>query len=66
MFLFLRANQRVEELQRGRNAEVARMEAVVRKAETRINSLEQAVEQKSRENKELNAILDELIAKVGK
>ena len=36
-----------------------------KKAEMKVTSLERSVEQKTKENEELTAICDELIAKVG-
>ena len=44
---------------------MAQLQAMLRKAEMRVNNLERTVEQKSQENSELTAICDELIAKVG-
>ena len=41
------------------------MSALLKKAELRADGLERQVEQKTRENEELTAICDELIAKVG-
>ena len=41
------------------------MQAMLRKAEMRVNSLERTIEQKTRDNNELTKICDELIAKVG-
>ncbi len=41
------------------------MQAMLRKAEMRVNSLERALEQKTKENQELTKICDELIAQVG-
>jgi hypothetical protein len=42
------------------------MHAMQRKAEMRLVTLERTIEEKARENAELTAICDELIAKVGK
>lgn len=53
-------------LQRNRESEVAKLQALLRKAEMRVTSLERTVEQKARENQELTKICDELIAQVGK
>ena len=60
-----RANSRLDEIRRSRQSEIARLEALLRKAEMKVSSLERTVDQKSRENQELTVICDELIAKVG-
>ena len=52
-------------LQRARESERAQLQAMLRKAEMKVNNLERVVEQKSQENQELTAICDELISKVG-
>jgi soluble cytochrome b562 len=44
--------------------EISAMKAKLLKAELRIGSLEEALEGKTRENKELGAICDELIQKI--
>jgi transforming acidic coiled-coil-containing protein 3 len=62
---FFRANETLSTLQRRNEAEIAKMHAMLRKAEMRVNSLERTCEQKSRENTELTKICDELIAQVG-
>jgi len=59
------ANSRIEELGRGKASEIAKLQALLKKAEMRVNSLERAVEQKIQENHELTVICDELISKVG-
>jgi len=59
------ANLRLEEVQKGRAGEIAKLQALLRKAEMRVASLERTVEQKSKENDELTKICDELISKVG-
>ena len=46
-------------------AEIAKLTAMLRKAEMGVSSLERQVDQKSRENEELTTICDELISKVG-
>ncbi len=66
MFNIFRANKKIDSLQRAREAESAQLQAMLRKAEMRVNNLERTVEQKVQENNELTAICDELIAKVGK
>ena len=60
-----KANAEIEALARGQDAEVARLTALLKKTEMKTTSLERTVEQKARENDELTAICDELIAKVG-
>ena len=62
---FYSAYKKIESFQKSRDAEVAQLQAMLRKAEMRVNNLERTVEQKSQENSELTAICDELIAKVG-
>ena len=47
------------------DAEIARLTAMLKKTEMKAASLERSVDQKVRENEELTAICDELIAKVG-
>merc|ERR1712179_751163 len=59
------ANSRIAEIQRSKSAEIAKLTALLRKAEMRVASLERSLEQKSRENQELTTICDELIGKVG-
>ena len=46
-------------------AEIAKLTALLRKAEMGVSSLEKQVDQKNQENQELTIICDELIAKVG-
>ena len=60
-----KANQEIENVARGQDSEMARLTAMLKKAEMKASSLEQTVEQKAKENEELTAICDELIAKVG-
>merc|ERR1739842_105719 len=59
------ANSRIAEIQRSKSAEIAKLTALLRKAEMRVASLERSLEQKTRENQELTTICDELIGKVG-
>ena len=63
---FFRANKKIESMHKNRESEVAQLQAMLRKAEMRVNNLERTVEQKAQENVELTAICDELISKVGK
>ncbi len=64
-FFIHRANVHLDTLKRTQQSEVARLEALLRKSEMRLSSLEKTAEEKDRENKELARICDELIAKVG-
>ena len=50
---------------RSHESETARLTAMLKKTEMKVASLERSVEQKVKENEELTAICDELIAKVG-
>merc|ERR1712179_586291 len=59
------ANKKLGEVKHSKAAEIAKLTALLRKAEMRVASLERSLEQKNRENKELTTICDELIAKVG-
>ena len=59
------ANRTLEQIQRSKSAEVSKLQVMLRKAEMRVSTLERTVEQKSRENKELTEICDDLINKVG-
>lgn len=59
------ANQRLEEIQSSKAAEITKLQALLRKAEMRVASLERTVEQKSKENDELTKMCDELISRVG-
>ena len=55
----------MEQIQRSKSAEVAKLQAMMRKADMRVSTLERTMEQKTRENKELTEICDDLISKVG-
>lgn len=59
------ANTEIEKLRRSTSAEIAKLEAALRKSDVQAQSLERTIEQKTLENQELTAICDELIAKVG-
>ncbi|XP_023932122.1 transforming acidic coiled-coil-containing protein 2 isoform X2 [Lingula anatina] len=59
------ANNMVEDIRKTTSAEIATLQLALKKAELRAQSIEESYEQKVRENKELAAICDELIAKVG-
>ncbi|KAK7110544.1 hypothetical protein V1264_014396 [Littorina saxatilis] len=59
-----RATEEIEKTQKSTASDIARLEAALRKAELQVQSMESTLDQKVRENKELAAICDELIAKV--
>merc|ERR1712179_579936 len=59
------ANKKLGEVKHSKAAEIAKLTALLRKAEMGVSSLEKQVDQKNRENQELTTICDELIAKVG-
>jgi len=59
------ANKKLGEVKNSKAAEIAKLTALLRKAQMGVSSLEKQVDQKNRENKELTTICDELIAKVG-
>ncbi|XP_015178489.1 PREDICTED: uncharacterized protein PFB0145c isoform X2 [Polistes dominula] len=60
-----KANLELVDIQKQHESETVKLHAMVRKAELKSNSLAEIVEQKTKENKELTQILDELIARVG-
>ena len=51
-------------IRKNNEAETMKLKALVRKAELKSKSLEETVEQKLKENKELTQIIDEMIARV--
>uniref|UniRef100_A0A1B6KP51 Transforming acidic coiled-coil-containing protein C-terminal domain-containing protein n=2 Tax=Graphocephala atropunctata TaxID=36148 RepID=A0A1B6KP51_9HEMI len=59
------ANHELDLIRRSHQVEQAKLKAMLKKAEVRVTSLEESLEQKSKENQELAAICDELISKVG-
>jgi len=59
------ANKKLGEVKHCKAAEIAKLTALLRKAEMGVSSLEKQVDQKNQENQELTIICDELIAKVG-
>lgn len=61
-----KANLELVDIRKQHEAETVKLHAMVRKAELKSNSLAEIVEQKTKENKELTQILDELIARVGR
>ncbi|XP_076683058.1 transforming acidic coiled-coil protein isoform X2 [Andrena cerasifolii] len=60
-----KANIDLEVIRKQHDDETVKLHAMVRKAELKSNSLAELVEQKTKENKELTQILDEVIARVG-
>lgn len=63
--LYFRANLELDAIRKQNEAETVKLHAMIKKAEVKSNSLAELVEQKTKENKELAKILDELIARVG-
>ncbi|CAB3248743.1 unnamed protein product [Arctia plantaginis] len=60
-----RANQEMEKINRAHEAEVLKLNAMIKRKELHITSLEESLIQKTKANEELTAICDELINKVG-
>ena len=60
------ANDKMVEVRKSKEAEIARLTAMLRKAEMNVISLQRKADEKDRENVELTKICDDLIAKVGK
>ncbi|XP_014485779.1 PREDICTED: transforming acidic coiled-coil-containing protein 2 isoform X2 [Dinoponera quadriceps] len=60
-----KANLELDGIRKQNEAETVKLHAMIRKAELKSNSLAELVEQKTKENKELAMILDEVIARVG-
>ncbi|XP_011141342.2 putative leucine-rich repeat-containing protein DDB_G0290503 isoform X1 [Harpegnathos saltator] len=60
-----KANLELDGIRKQNEAETVKLHAMIRKAELKSNSLAELVEQKTKENKELAKILDEVIARVG-
>ncbi|EZA58296.1 Transforming acidic coiled-coil-containing protein, partial [Ooceraea biroi] len=60
-----KANLELDGIRKQNEAETVKLHAMIRKAELKGNSLNELVEQKTKENKELAKILDEVIARVG-
>lgn len=54
----------LEAIRKQHDAESVKLKALLRKAELKSKSLEETVEQKMKENKELTKIIDEMIARV--
>lgn len=62
---FCRANQDLETFTQKHQQENAKLKAIIKKLEVKSKSLEETLEQKTKENQALTAICDELINKVG-
>ncbi|XP_011310922.1 transforming acidic coiled-coil-containing protein 1 isoform X2 [Fopius arisanus] len=60
-----KANQDLDAIRKQHDSEMVKLRAILRKEELKSNSLNEIVEQKTKENKELTQILDEVIARVG-
>ncbi|KAG7200281.1 hypothetical protein KM043_017748 [Ampulex compressa] len=60
-----KANLELDGMRKQHEAEIVKLHAIIRKLELQNTSLAELVEQKSKENKELTQILDEVIARVG-
>merc|ERR1712098_39431 len=58
------ANVKVEEVKNSRAAEISKLQAMLKKAEMKVKTLEEKLDQKTNENQELTLICDELISKV--
>lgn len=58
------ANEEIARVQKQFQAEVARLEVSLKRAELRMQSQEQTIEQKTKQNQELESICDELLSKV--
>lgn len=65
ILIYFRANLELDGIRKQNEAETVKLHALIRKAELKSNSLTELVEQKTKENKELAKILDEVIARVG-
>ncbi|XP_053613436.1 putative leucine-rich repeat-containing protein DDB_G0290503 [Plodia interpunctella] len=59
------ANQELEKMNRAHESEVLKLNAMIKRKELHITSLEETLAQKTKANEELTAICDELINKVG-
>ncbi|KAM3959298.1 uncharacterized protein ACR2FA_006603 [Aphomia sociella] len=59
------ANQELEKMNRAHEADVVKLNAMIKRKELHITSLEETLTQKTKANEELTAICDELINKVG-
>lgn len=59
------ANQELEKMNRTHEAEVLKLNAMIKRKDLHITSLEESLAQKTKANEELTAICDELINKVG-
>ncbi|CAL1536361.1 unnamed protein product [Lymnaea stagnalis] len=60
-----KANEDIEKIKKSTKQDIVRLEAALKKSELRTSNLEESLQRKEKENQELTAICDELIAKVG-
>ncbi|XP_043466735.1 transforming acidic coiled-coil-containing protein 3 isoform X2 [Leptopilina heterotoma] len=60
-----KANHELETIRKQNDSENVKLQAMLKKTELKCKSLADQVEQKTKENKELTKILDEVIARVG-
>ncbi|XP_057328054.1 uncharacterized protein LOC130669284 isoform X2 [Microplitis mediator] len=59
-----KANQDLEVMRKQHESEIIKLRAMLKKEELKCNSLTEMIDQKTKENKELTKILDEVIARV--
>ena len=59
------ANDKMVEVRKSKEEEIARLTALLRKADMKVTSLQRTADEKEREKKELTKFCDDLIAKVG-
>lgn len=64
ILLNYRANQELELITQSYENEQAKLKALLRKSDVQINSLQDAIDRKTKENQELTMICDELIVKL--
>ncbi|XP_077992931.1 uncharacterized protein LOC144446953 isoform X3 [Glandiceps talaboti] len=60
------ANLEIDKVRKANTAEIAGLQAALKREQMKVQSLERQVEQKTKENEELTSICDELISKMGK
>lgn len=64
IIISFRANHEITEMKSVHKAELAKLEAINRRMQVQVKTLEDSLEQKNREVAELTKICDELITKV--
>ena len=62
---YFRANCELDAIRKQHEDETTKHHPLVRRAELKCNFLAKLVDQKTKENKELTQILDEMVARVG-